>query len=142
MDLNPYLAFDGTCEEALSFYAGVFGSEVTNLMRYSDMPDMPGVSGALSRKVAHARVAIGGKTLMASDHAAEFAGAFPGYAGFNLQIGFDTVEKARAIFDALSDGGSVTMPFEPTFWAAGFGMCRDKFGVPWMVNCDQPAGDS
>ncbi|WP_172293049.1 VOC family protein [Pseudoruegeria sp. HB172150] len=135
MELNPYLTFDGNCEEALTFYAGVFGGEITSLMRFSDMPDTEWVTDENKSMVAHASLQLGDREILASDT----GGMSPhkGFSGVTLQTGWPTVEEGKAIFDKLSEGGKVEMDFAETFWAKGFGMCRDRFGVGWMVNCDK-----
>ena len=135
MTPNIYLNFPGTAAEALDLYAAIFGTEVTHRQRMAEIPDMdcpPGVE----EKIMHARLQIGAMTLMVSDHIEAFAGPFPGYGGFSIQLGVETPEAAQALFDRLSDGGEVRMAMAPTFWARAFGMCTDRFGVPWMVNCD------
>lgn len=134
MDFNPYLTFDGNCREAFEFYARTLGGEVAMMQRFADMPGTPMVDEAYRDHVMHARLRLGERVLMGSDHGGMGHGAE--MQGFSLQIGFDNLGDARAAFDALAVDGAVVMPFAPTFWAAGFGMLRDRFGVPWMVNCD------
>lgn len=133
MPLNPYLTFDGDCEAALRHYADIFGTEVTMLQRLGAMPDTSMVPKGAEHRIAHGRVAIADGTLMASDTMGQ---PHEGFHGFTLQVEAAHVDEGRALFDRLAGGGEVSMPFEPTFWAAGFGMCRDKFGVPWMVNVE------
>lgn len=140
MKVAPYLIFNGCCEEAFTAYAKIFGGEILAMMHFSDFAPPPEgqpafeVPEADKRKVMHARLKIGGDVIMASDNG-------PGRPavridGISVQVGFDTVEEARRVFDALVDGGETIMPFEATFWARGFGACRDRFGVQWMLNCD------
>jgi len=132
MHLNPYIVFNGTCEEALKFYEQTLGAKIEALMKTAGSPaekDMPPDWGD---KIMHARIAIGDTVVMASD-------APPGHyerpAGFSLSISVDT-EKGEKIFNALAENGTIRMPFQPTFWAKGFGMCTDRFGIPWMLNCE------
>lgn len=131
MDINPYLVFDGDCEAAMRFYADIFGGEVVVLMRFAELGEEtpPG----LEEKILHAQIRVGTRMLMLSDSA---PGEYVPPVGFHIQTGHEDMTEARRVFAALSADGEVTMEFEKTFWARGFGMCRDKFGVPWMVNCD------
>lgn len=135
MTPNIYLNFPGTTEAAMDFYADLFGSEVTHLQRMSEVPGMEPAPGT-ENLIMHCRLKAGNITIMASDHVEAYAGPFQGQHGFSVQLGLDTPEEAARVFARLSDGGEVTMPLEKTFWARAFGMCRDRFGTPWMVNCD------
>lgn len=134
MKLNPYLTFDGNAREAMTFYAEVLGGEITMSMRFSEMPEEAHWPGMVGDEMAHVSVTLpGGDTLMGSDSGGL---THEGFHGHSLQAAFDTIEEAEAIFDKLSDGGTVVMPCEPTFWAKAFGMCTDRYGVSWMVSCD------
>ncbi len=137
MSFIPYLFFDGTCEEALAFYAEVFGGTVVDVVRYSDMP--PGeteVPEGRAGMVMNATLRVGDGTLMASDNLHPGAQA---RHGVSLYMGFADVERASRVFARLSKGGEVTMPFARTFWSPGFGACRDRYGTEWMVGVDVPA---
>lgn len=134
MDLNPYLTFPGTCAEALDFYADALGGEVIFTQRFSEMPGGTEMAKDAPDRIAHARLKIGDKQVMASDQPPGMP--FDGHSGFNMQLGFTSTDAARAAFDRLAEGGEIRMPFEATFWAKGFGMLTDRFGVPWMINCD------
>ena len=136
MDMNPYLTFDGDCAEAMAFYADIMGGKIIMMQKFGDMPGADPANAAQNEKVMHAQLQLGDKLLMASDQGD--MGTCEPPRGFNMQTAFDTVDQARRVFEKLAEGGEVTMPFEKTFWAAGFGMCRDRFGIPWMVNCDNP----
>lgn len=130
MYVEPYLFFEGRCEEALAFYRQALGAEVTVLMRYRESPD-PGMSppGA-EEKVMHANLRIGETTLMASDGLCK---GQPAFQGFSLSLAVADEAEARRLFTALSAGGVVQMPLARTFWSPCFGMVVDRFGVPWMV---------
>ena len=134
MQLNPYLFFEGTCEEALKFYEQALGAKIEAVMKYAGSPSEEHVPAEWRDKVIHARFSIGNDILFASD-------APPGHyrapQGFSISISVNDVPKGEQIFNELKENGSVQMPFRPTFWAAGFGMCVDRFGIPWMVNCEQ-----
>ena len=133
MQVQPYLFFDGRCEEAIEFYRKAVGAEVGMLMRFKDSPD-PCPEGMIppgaENKVMHASVQIGGTTVMASD--GRCTGA-PTFQGFSLSLDAKDDADAKRLFDALSDGGQVEMPLGKTFFASSFGMLRDRFGVGWMV---------
>ncbi|MES2979599.1 MAG: VOC family protein [Pseudomonadota bacterium] len=141
MQIEPYLFFDGNCEEALDFYQDALGGQVRQLMRYGGSPmDTPELPAAWKSRVLHATLDVAGQRFMAAD-------AMPGnsmeaYAGFSISVNIPQDRaKAEKIFHALSSDGTVTQPFGPTFWGALFGMVVDKFGVPWMVNCDLAPAD-
>jgi PhnB protein len=126
-DVNAYLFFNGNCAEAMKFYETTLGGK----LRIVNASDMPGGSGD---GVMHARLDVDANgILMASDWMAPGI-PYPGMHGFRVCLTYgDDVDEARRICEALGAGGSVQMPFAKTFWAAGFGMVTDKFGVPWMV---------
>lgn len=139
MRLTPYLQFrDGRCREALAFYGEVLGGTLTNAMSFGDMPGPDGVpvSDDWKDKVMHAEFAADGFSLFACDSPPQYQQA-PG--GILLTLNVDTPAEAERIFGRLSEGGSVAMPMEETFWAQRFGMLNDRFGMPWMVSCDKPA---
>lgn len=132
MKVEPYLFFNGNCEEALNFYVRVLGAEVTVLMRCRESPEPMELPPGWEDKVMHASLRIGDSTLMASDGCA----SSPPQAGFSLSLAAESPEQAAAWFSALSEGGKVDMPLQKTFWARSFGMLTDRFGVAWMVNCE------
>src|SRR6266540_5467259 len=133
MQIQPYLFFDGRCEEALEFYRGALGAEVTMLMRFKDSPDPhePGMCppGA-GDKVMHMSFRIGDTTVMASDGRCE---GRPSFQGFALSLAVGSEAEADRRFAALADGGQVQMPLSQTFFSPRFGMVADRFGVSWMV---------
>lgn len=134
MQVEPYLFFNGRCEEALDFYRSALGAEVTSLMRYKDSPEPmePGmVPPGSEDKVMHANLRIGETQIMASD--GDCAGQ-PDFRGFSLTITVADAAEADRMFAALADGGQVQMPLARTFWSPRFGMLVDRFGLGWMVN--------
>ncbi|SMC27024.1 PhnB protein [Andreprevotia lacus DSM 23236] len=136
MQVQSYLFFsNGQCEEALAFYGKVLGAKTTFLTRYGDVPPGTPVEPGQENKVMHCNFTIGDTQIMASDNCAA-PGA--GMNGFALSLAPATVEEGKVIFDALADGGQVNMPYQPTFWADGFGMLVDRFGVHWMINVAKP----
>ena len=137
MQLNPYLHFAGQCESAMQFYAKVLGGEIVAMMRYAGSPAEQHVPAELRDKIMHARLIVGDKVLMASDVPPDRYDAMKGFA---VTLGIDEPAEAERVFHALADGGTVRMPIQQTFWATRFGMLVDRFGTPWMINCEQPAG--
>ena len=134
MQIQPYLFFDGRCEEAVEFYCGALGAEVTMLMRYKESPEPPPpgmVPPNWDNKIMHASLQIGDAMIMASD------GCGSGelrHNGFSLSISVKDPAAADRAFNALAAGGKVDMPLGKTFWSPRFGMLTDKFGIQWMVN--------
>lgn len=137
MQVQPYLFYDGRCEEALEFYKKALGIQVEMLMRYSDSPDPmpPGmIPPGSENKVMHASFRLGDSVLMASDgHCA----GNTSFQGFSLSIEAPDQAAAERMFNALAEGGQVQMPLQKTFYSPCFGMVADKFGVGWMVIVNQ-----
>ncbi len=131
MQAQPYLNFDGRCEEALEYYRGALGAEVTALMRYSDSPEpCPSGMAPPSNKVMHASFRIGSSTLMASDCHCK---GQPNFQGISLALTPPDGARAERMFAALADGGTVQQPLGKTFFSSHFGVVTDRFGVCWMV---------
>ncbi len=136
MQIEAYLNFPGNAEEALNFYAQCLGGGIVGeIYRYSAAPkDQMPVPPGWENKVLHATFEAEGARFMASDVAP--GQSKPGFAGISLSIHCQDAARAKKVFDALSAGGEVVMPFGPPFWGGMFGMVNDKFGVPWMVGSD------
>ena len=133
MNVQPYLFFDGRCEEALEFYRSALGAEVTMLMRNNESPEPPPpgmVPPGSEKKILHASFRIGETTLMASDGHCQ---GKPEFKGFSLSITVASEAEADRVFAALGNGGQVQMPLSKTFFSPRFGMVADRFGVGWMV---------
>jgi PhnB protein len=134
MQVQPYLFFDGRCEEAIEFYRKVLGAEVTMLTRFKDSPEPPQpgcmVPPGSENKVMHASFRIGDTTVMASDGQ---CGGRASFQGFSLSLTALDEAEAERLFAALADGGQVQMPLTKTFFAPRFGMVADRFGVSWMI---------
>jgi len=130
MQVQPYLFFEGRCEEAIEYYRKALGAKVEMLMHYKDNPEpMPGKSPP-GDKVMHASFRIGDTTVMGSD--GNCMGK-PSFQGFSLSLTARDEAEAKRLFAALSDGGKVQMPLGKTFFSPAFGMVADRFGVAWMV---------
>ncbi len=131
MTFTPYLHFQGTCADAMEFYAGIFGAKDLTLMRYSEAPAEAGPITP-SNRVMHAQLVLpGGAILMGSD----FPDGVPGepQAAVSISHAVPNVEAGAKLFDRLVKGGTPVMPFGPTFWSPGFGMLKDRFGTHWML---------
>jgi PhnB protein len=138
---EPYLSFNGNCAEAMRFYETTLGGKIEMSMTYGEAPPMPGQpapSGDAAKRIMHTSMTLDGHRLMASDMPPGMP--FGGIKGMMVSLAYTDAAKGKAIFDALSAGGEVTMPYQKTFWADGFGMCTDKFGTPWMVNAGDAGG--
>lgn len=136
MRLNPYLMFDGKCEEAFDFYARNFGGNVAMKMRYGEAPTVDEVLTPEQRnRIMHARLEFDGQVLMGSDATPEHP--YEPIHGCMLSLNVASVAEATRLFNTLADGGTVMMPLDKTFWAERFGMCTDRYGVPWMINCER-----
>jgi PhnB protein len=132
MTIEPYLFFNGRCEEAIEFYKKALGAEVLMLMRYNESPDAPPpgmVPAGWDNKIMHTSLRIGNANMMASDGCSEGLN----FQGFSLSLAVANETEAKRVFDALSDGGQIRMPLNKTFWSPCFGMVADRFGVGWMV---------
>ncbi|HTT79340.1 MAG TPA: glyoxalase/bleomycin resistance/extradiol dioxygenase family protein [Stellaceae bacterium] len=130
MALQPYLSFDGRCEEALAFYREALGAEVAMLLRWKDSPDPAMCQPGNEDKIMHAAFRVGDATIMASDGSCR---GQPKFAGFALSLTAPDAAAADRLFAALAAGGEVQMPLGRTFFSPSFGMVADRFGVPWMV---------
>ena len=132
--LDSYLFFDGTCAEAMRFYERTLGAQLEAVMTYDQSPDPAHCPPGAGDRVMHASLLVDGRRLMASDVPPDMAADAKPMKGFALSLGYATVGEARRVFDALSQGGKVTMPMAKTFWAESFGMLTDRFGTAWMVS--------
>jgi PhnB protein len=130
MQVQPYLNFDGRCEEALEFYKSALGAEVTALMRCKNAPDPGMIKPGLEDKVLHSSFRVGDSTVMASDGHCQ---GKPEFRGVSLTLIVPEEAEAKRIFAALSEGGEVRMELAKTFFSPLFGMLADRFGVPWMI---------
>jgi PhnB protein len=136
-DLVTYLSFDGQCEAAFKHYEKILGGKIQMMMRYADAPAEAGVpqNPETATRIMHARLQVGDRLLMGGDAPPQFV-TKP--QGFCVSVQVDDPAEAERIFLGLGDGGVVQMPIAETFWARRFGMLIDKFGTPWMVNCEKP----
>jgi len=135
--VEPYLFFDGNCEEAVNFYVKHLGAEVEMMMRYKDCPDPlpPGMdSEENAEKVMHVTFKIGESKIMASDGGCGDGEEKVHFAGFSLSLALSGEEEAKRVFELLAKDGTVDMPLDKTFWSPCFGMLTDRFGLAWMIS--------
>jgi PhnB protein len=130
MQVQPYLFFDGRCDEALEFYKKTLGAKVEMLMRFKECPDSEGCPVGGAEKVMHSSFKIGDTTVMASDG---HCTGNPTFQGFALSVNARNGAEAERLFASLAEGGQVQMPLGKTFFSPSFGMVADRFGVSWMV---------
>jgi PhnB protein len=135
-DLVTYLSFDGQCEAAFKHYEKILGGKILMMARYADAPAEAGVQQTpeTANRIMHARLQVGERFLMGGDAPPQFASK---PQGFCVSIQVDDPAEAEHIFRGLGEGGVIQMPIGETFWARRFGMLIDKFGTPWMVNCER-----
>jgi PhnB protein len=133
MRMHPYLSFKGDCEAAFSFYEQHLGAQPGAIFRYGGSPMASDVPADWSDKVMHGSLTVGGQLLMGGDVAPE---RYEAPKGFSLTLQIEQTAEAERVFDALAKDGQVVMPLEQTFWAVRFGMVIDRFGVPWLINCE------
>ena len=134
MAFHPYLNFGGNCREAFTRYQEIFGGELV-LLPMSDMPSDEPLGPDQAGLIMHAALTFDGQILMASD---DPTGRFDGVRGMFVNYTVADLAEAERVFEALADGGEVTMALAETFWSPRFGMCVDRFGTPWMVNAEGP----
>jgi len=134
MQMNAVLSFKGDCEEAFKFYEQHLGGQPGTIFRYGGSPLEHSVPADWSDKVMHGSVTVGGHVLMGGDF---FGARYEEPRGVSLSLQMKNPADAERIFDVLAKDGKVMMPLEQTFWAARFGMVVDRFGIPWLINCEE-----
>jgi PhnB protein len=135
MQLNNYLTFNGDCEAAFRFYERCLGGKVEMMMTLGESPMAEQVSPDRRGKIMRARLSLGKDALMGSDAPPNL---YERPAGFSVSLSVGSPAEADRVFQALAENGAVRMPLQQTFWSVRFGMVMDRFGIPWMVNCEQP----
>jgi len=141
--INPYLTFNGNCEQAFLFYKSVFGGEFSFIGRFDEMPPMDGqtLNPKDANKIMHVSLPISNETILfGSDTTEDSGGIVTAGNNFSISINVESKEEADTIFTKLSADANVTLPLHQAFWGAYFGMLTDKFGIHWMVNYDAPEG--
>ena len=134
MKTATHLHFPGNAREAFEYYARTFNGRIALALTYGDSPMAAQVTPQMRGQLMHVRLEYGDQLLLGCDAPPE---RYKASGGFSIAVLADAPEEAARIFGALADGGTVSMAFGPTFWSQGFGMCTDRFGVQWMVNCER-----
>ena len=134
MQVTPYLNFNGDCAAAFRFYEQTLGGTLEVLQTHGESPMAADTPPDWRDRILHARLAVDDTVLMGSDSPPEH---YRPPAGFAVSLQLDRPEEAERVFAALAEDGTVQMPIGETFWASRFGMLVDRFGIPWMVNCDR-----
>ena len=133
MDLVSYVSFKGDCEEAFKFYEEALGAKPGLIFRYADTPLVDAIPDGWDTKVMHGSIKIADRLLEGADVP---PASYEAPKGFSLSLNVPTPQEAETIFAALAVGGRIQYPIEKTFWSERFGMVVDKFGIPWMINCE------
>jgi len=133
MKVNPHLNFNGQCETAFKFYEKVLGGKITFSMTWAEMPGADQLPPDSDKRIMHIALSVGDDTIMGADSPPDH---YQEPKGINVSLHLKSITEGERIFNALAEKGKLTMPFQPTFWSPGFGMCVDQFGIPWMVNCE------
>ena len=139
MQMTTYLSFNGQCEAAFKFYEQCLGGQLGAIFRYAGSPMADQVPADWQDKVMHGSLTVGDLVLMGGDVAPD---RYEEPKGFSLSIQIDSTSEAERIFHELARDGTVTMPLGKTFWAARFGMVVDRFGIPWLINCEETESPS
>jgi PhnB protein len=133
MQMNPYLSFNGQCEAAFKFYEQCLGGQLGAIFRYAGTPLVHHVPAEWQDKIMHGSLTLGDQVLMGCDIAPD---RYEEPKGFSLSLHIKSTADAERIFQELAQDGRIVLPLEKTFWAVRFGMLVDRFGIPWMINCD------
>jgi len=129
----PHLAFDGQCVAAFPFYERCLGGKIVTMLTWADSPMAQQAPDGFGEKILHATLMVGDNMLAGSD---SLPGQYEAAKGFHIQLNVDDPVEAERIFNALAENGKVQMPFQKTFWAVGFGVLTDPFGISWEINCE------
>lgn len=132
--IETYLTFNGNCADAMRFYEKALGGKMRTIMTHAESPMAAQTPKGSENRIMHAALELDGCMLLASDSMA--GQPYEGMHGFSISLQLPTVADAKRVFEALSQGGTITMPLQKTFWSEAFGMLTDRFGAPWMVNVD------
>lgn len=135
MQVNPYLSFQGDCEAAFDLYARCLGGRLGPIFLYGGTPLASNVSSDWANKVMHASVTLGEQILQGADVLPE---QYEAPKGFSLSVQTESTDDAERVFRELGEGGKIVLPLEKTFWSPLFGMVVDRYGIPWMINCEAP----
>jgi PhnB protein len=135
MQSNPYLSFNGDCQTAFEFYEQCLGGKIIEKMSYGESPMAEQTPPEQRDRIMHITLNVGNIVIMGADAPPQM---FEKPQGFSVNLQFDNIAEAERVFNALAEKGTVRMPIQETFWAKRFGMAIDRFGTPWMINCNLP----
>ena len=138
MQLIPYLSFNGQCKEAFKFYEQVLGGKITFMMTWGEAPDADQCPSETHKLIMHATLSVGDELLQGADVPPD---RYAQPKGITVALSLKDTAAGERIFNALAENGTIHMPFQQTFWSPGFGMCVDRFGIPWMINSEQAIAD-
>lgn len=131
--MHPHLTFDGNCAEAFEFYAKLFDGKIEMMTTFADRSEKLEIPSEWGTKILHAELRFNNSLLMGSD---AFPGSYKPPQGLSLALLFNEISPTERVFNALAEGGEITMDLQKTFWAERFGVVTDRFGTPWQLNCD------
>ena len=134
MEMHPYVSFKGDCEAAFTFYEQCLGGKAGEIFRYGGSPMEHQAPSDWANKVMHASLTLGNQVIMGGDVPPD---RYEAPKGISLSLQIKGVADAERIFEGLASGGQMQMPLQQTFWAARFGMVVDRFGIPWLINCEE-----
>ena len=135
MRVNPYLNFNGNCKEAFEFYEKVFKTKMAHVMTHRNSPMAEHTPPDWQDKILHVAMKVGETIVYGSDAPPQY---YQKPAGLHVSVTIESIEESERIYAALSEAAQVAMPLQETFWAQRFGMLTDRFGTPWMINCEKP----
>ncbi len=133
MKVNPYLSFNGDCEAAFSFYERVLNGKILFKMTWGESPMAEELPAEGRNSIMHTTLSLGETVLMGADAT---PGTYQKPAGISVSLTLSDVAEGRRVYDSFKEGGTVLMEFQKTFWAEGFGVCVDRFGIPWMISVE------
>lgn len=136
MSISPHLCFNGQCEEAFRAYQRILGGEIITMLSYGDSPMAKQVKTQWHNLIIHATLKLNDGELLGADL---FPGDYESPRGFFVTVAIHDPGTGKQVFEDLAEGGGIIMPFQETFWSSGFGVLADRFGIPWEINCSQPA---
>ncbi|HKH48671.1 MAG TPA: VOC family protein [Thermoanaerobaculia bacterium] len=136
MQVTPYLTYSGQCEEAFKFYEQCLGGKIIMMLTHGEAPSADQIAPDWHKAIMHARLELGDQAIMGSDSPPEYQEE---KKGFYVSLSIDKPEEAERIYNALAENAKINLPLQPTFWAYRFAMLVDRFGTPWMINCEKEA---
>jgi PhnB protein len=137
MQVTPYLIYTGQCEEAFKFYEQCLNGKIVMMLTHAEAPTADQINADWHKKIMHARLEFDGQAIMGSDSPPEYRTEGEEMNGFYVSLSIDSAAEAERIYNALAENGKINMPLQQTFWSYRFAMLVDRFGTPWMINCEK-----